>query len=79
MESSLITHPAFNNKKKKHCPDVSDVVDIYSMFYIGYGVIFIGCYSQTKTKVFHNDDDDRAGAKCGREFKGLPEGSVVKP
>lgn len=43
------------------------------MFYIGYPVVFIGCYFQPKSKVLHNNSDcdgcdvccdDRRGANA---------------
>lgn len=65
---SHITHPAFNDKK--HYPDVTDVVVIYSMFYLGYQGVFIGSYSQMKSH-FSDNDDDRAGVIPGGSLKGF--------
>lgn len=62
--------------KQKHCPDITDVVDVDRMFYVGHQVIFIGCYFQMESKVLRNsdedndddDDNDRRGANAKWEF-----------
>lgn len=66
MVGSLIHLSGFQRQKN---PEITDVVVLYSMFYLEHQGVFISGYSQMKSNASVNDD--RAAVNPGRSLKGF--------
>lgn len=66
-DGGLSHSPVWLSTTKK--PEITDVVVLYSMFYLEHQGVFISGYSQMKSNASVNDD--RAAVNPGRSLKGF--------